>query len=135
MNSAPAGSETKESPAAAPILYGGYGRLGAEAAGGAARTGYAVNPIGRYNAPVGSETKYSYAAAPILYSGSGGLGAAAAGGTAERGYPVYPVHPIGRRDVSTEDEAEKETGADNGSVKKTEKKGKKTKKVAATSTV
>jgi len=134
VNSAPAGSETKESPAAAPILYGGYGRLGAEAAGGAARTGYAVNPIGRYNAPVGSETKYSYAAAPILYSGSGGLGAVAAGGAAEGG---YAVHPIGRRDVhiSTEEEAEKEKGADNDYVKKTEKKGKKTKKVAATSTV
>ena len=95
-------------------------------------------PIDRYNAPVGSEAKESNAAAPILYSGSGGLGAVAAGGAARTGYPVYPVypvHPIGRRDVSTEDEAEKETGADNGSVKKTEKKGKKTKKVVATSTV
>ncbi len=129
MNSAPAGSETKESPAAAQFLYGGYGRLGAEAAGG-----YAANPIGRYNAPVGSETKDSNAAAPILYSGSGGLGAVAAGGAAEGG---YAVHPIGRRDVhiSTEEEAEKEKGADNDYVKKTEKKGKKTKKVAATSTV
>jgi len=83
--------------------------------------------------PVGSETEESPAAAQFLYGG-GGLGAAAAGGTAERG---YPVHPIGRRDVhmSTEEEAEKETGADNGSVKETEKKGKKTKKIAATSTV
>ena len=89
------------------------------------------------SAPVGSETKDSYAAAPILYSGSGGLGAVAAGGAARTGYPVYPVHPIGRRDVhmSTEEEAEKQTGADNGSVKETEKKGKKTKKIAATSTV